>query len=158
MMTKDKFEKLTAAAYKSASDAVGSPGSSFDEEHESAFHEALDAAVRSADETTKETNKMEIRTLKGKVLFTHSAEKNTLMKTLEKAVIGEVDLKDANLEGADLGDTDLEDVDLRGANLRDVDFTGSNLTDADLRGADLRGSNYTKDQITSTFVDETTTF
>ncbi len=48
MNTNNKFEKLRAAAYKSASDAVGAPDSCFDEAHQIAFHAALNEALNAA--------------------------------------------------------------------------------------------------------------
>ena len=45
---------------------------------------------------------IEIKNMADKVLFTHSAENNTILKTLEKAIVDGSDLEDANLRGADL--------------------------------------------------------
>ncbi len=73
-------------------------------------------------------NTVDIKTLKNELLFTHSVEDNTILKTLEKAVLHKVNLKDADLR------------------------------DADLRDADLTGAKYTKQQIDSAITDETTIF
>ena len=76
--------------------------------------------------------KLEIKNIKGEVLFTHEQENNTIKKTLEEAVkqgayLGGANLRDAYLEGADL-----EDADLYGANLRWADLEGANLEGAKL--------------------------
>ena len=101
-------------------------------------------------------NKMktiEIRNLKGWILFTHSAKNNTALKTLEKAV-----RNGFNLAYADLRYDDLRYADLRGAKFRYADLRGAKFTGADLTGADLSYALYTKAQINYAIIDETTIF
>ena len=83
---------------------------------------------------------IKIKDIKGKVLFEHSQENNTLKDTIELATKKKVSLYGANLEGADLSGTDLRNVDLRNSNLEDADLSGADLRDADLRYSDLRNS------------------
>jgi hypothetical protein len=49
---------------------------------------------------------IEIRNLKGKILFSHSRESNTTKATLEKAASIGANLSGANLSGANLSDAD----------------------------------------------------
>ena len=77
--------------------------------------------------------KIQIKTLWGSVPFEHTSEKNTIKKTIIKAVE-----TGTNLTGANLTDADLRGAYLRGAYLRGADLRGANLTDADLTGAYLR--------------------
>ena len=112
--------------------------------------------------------KIEIKNIKGEVLFTHSSENNTGLKTLEKAVVDGVDLTWADLTGGDFTDAKfrgakfrgakLRHADLKGADLRDANLTWAELTGADLRGTDLIGAKYNQRQIDSAFTDETTIF
>ena len=83
---------------------------------------------------------IEIRNLRGKILFSHSRESNTTKATLEKAASIGADLRDANLSGADLSDADLREANLRGADLSDANLGAANLSGANLRDANLRGA------------------
>ena len=60
-------------------------------------------------------SKIEIKTFAGKILFEFECEKNSIKKTLEKAVSEKLDLRGANLYGADLRGADLSGADLYGA-------------------------------------------
>ena len=100
--------------------------------------------------------KIEIKSVKGRVLFEYTTEGNTLAKTVERAIHDEISLHGAYLQGAflggaDLGKADLEDADLSYANLQKVNLYGANLskanlsyvnlTDTDLWGANLCDAN-----------------
>ena len=95
--------------------------------------------IKSQVEGERKSNKLQIKTLAGKVLF--ESEKTTLKEVLEEAVNRGAYLGGANLEGANLKGADLRDADLEGANLRGADLEGANLEGANLRGADLEGAN-----------------
>jgi len=105
--------------------------------------------IKSQVEGERKSNKLQIKTLAGEVLF--ESDKTTLKEAVEEAVSRNVDLRDADLEGADLRDadlegaylrgTDLEGANLRGADLRDADLEGAYLRGTDLEGANLRGAN-----------------
>lgn len=89
---------------------------------------------------------IEIRNLKGKILFSHSRESNTTKATLEKAASIGANLRGADLSGADLRDANLGAANLSGANLSGANLSGAdlsyaNLREADLRDAYLRGAN-----------------
>lgn len=99
--------------------------------------------------------KIEIKSVKGRVLFEYTTEGNTLAKTVERAIHDEISLHGAYLQGAFLGGAnlwkaDLEDADLSYANLQKVNLYGANLskanlsyvnlTDADLYGVNLYGA------------------
>ena len=92
--------------------------------------------IKSQVEGERKSNKLQIKTLAGKVLF--ESDKTTLKEAVEEAVSRNVDLGDADLRDAYLGDADLRGANLRGADLGDADLEGANLEGADLRGADLR--------------------
>ena len=79
---------------------------------------------------------IEIKNINGFVLFSHTAEDNTITLTVEAAVSCGVSLAKANLVGACLAVADLEGADLTGA-----DLTGADLAWADLIGANLEGAN-----------------
>ena len=73
--------------------------------------------------------KIEIKdNFSGSVIFSHEQENNSIKVTVEMAINGSVDLRDANLNSADLN----------GAYLRGANLNGAYLSVADLRGADLR--------------------
>ena len=80
--------------------------------------------------------KIEIKNIKGNILFEYSTDNNSLKKTIEEAIKKDVNLSDASLSGANLSGAGL-----RGANLSYANLSGANLMYADLRGADLRGAN-----------------
>lgn len=84
---------------------------------------------------------IKIKNTKGKVLFEHSQENNTLKDTIELAIKKKVSLYGANLEGADLRNSNLRNSDLECANLRNSDLINSNLECANLRYSDLINSN-----------------
>ncbi len=94
---------------------------------------------------------IEIKSISGRVLFTHTCDNNTILTTLLEAIrsyedLRYADLRGANLRGADLRGADLRYADLRGADLRGADLRYADLSDADLSyanlsGADLRGAN-----------------
>ena len=88
---------------------------------------------------------IEIKNINGFVLFSHTAEDNTITLTVEAAVSCGVSLANANLVGACLAGADLEDANLKGANLEDADLSwadliGANLEDANLKDANLKGA------------------
>ena len=88
---------------------------------------------------------IEIKNINGVVLFSHTAEDNTITLTVEAAVSCGVSLAKANLAGACLAGTDLEGANLEGANLEDADISwanliGANLEDANLKDANLKGA------------------
>lgn len=119
---------------------------------------------------TKKTNKksnnknfnnmktIEIKNINGDVLFSHTAEDNTITLTVETAVSCGVSLANANLAGTCLAVADLEGADLEGADLNGADISwadleganlkGSNLKDADIKGAFLEGADLTEADIT----------
>ena len=100
--------------------------------------------------TIKSINKMKItiKSIFENVLFEHTCENNTLLKTLKEALKEDIDLKYVNLSGAKLSSAKLSSADLSGADLRyanlsnadlsDVDLSGAKLSNADLSGAKLR--------------------
>ena len=93
---------------------------------------------------------IEIKNIDGVVLFSHTAEDNTITLTVEAAVSCGVSLAKANLAGADLAGADLscaalEGADLEGADLDEANLVwaflkGANIKDANLRGASLKGA------------------
>ena len=103
--------------------------------------------------TIKSINKMKItiKSIFENVLFEHTCENNTLLKTLKEALKEDIDLKYVNLSGAKLSSAKLSSADLSGADLRyanlsnadlsDVDLSGAKLSNADLSGAKLRHVN-----------------
>ena len=89
---------------------------------------------------------IKIKNINGDVLFSHTAEDNTITLTVEAAVSCGVSLAKANLVGACLEGADLEGANLEGANLEDADLSwadliGANLTGANLASAILIGAN-----------------
>ena len=88
---------------------------------------------------------IEIKNINGFVLFSHTAEDNTITLTVEAAVSCGVSLAKANLVGACLEGANLEGANLEGANLEDADLSwanliGANLEDANLKDANLKGA------------------
>ena len=69
----------------------------------------------------KKKIKIEIKTWAGTVLFKYSCIDNTILKTVNKAVIQGADLQGADLQGADLRGAYLQGADLRGAYLQGAD-------------------------------------
>ena len=94
--------------------------------------------------------KITIKSIFENVLFEHTCENNTLLKTLKEALKEDIDLKYVNLSGAKLSSAKLSSADLSGADLRyanlsnadlsDVDLSGAKLSNADLSGAKLSGA------------------
>ena len=78
---------------------------------------------------------IEIKNINGDVLFSHTAENNSIKLTVEEAVNKNVKLNRANLANANLANAYL-----RGANLANANLIGANLANADLIGANLRGA------------------
>ena len=92
--------------------------------------------------------KIQIKSIKGDVLFEHTEENNTIKLTVEKAVKDGVYLEEANLAGTDLEGADLEDANLAGADLNGTNLKDANLSSADLRfavltGTKIRNANFT---------------
>ena len=90
--------------------------------------------------------KITIKSIFENVLFEHTCENNTLLKTLKEALKEDIDLKYVNLSGVkwsntDLSGADLSDADLRYADLSSANLFGANLSSADLNGADLSSVN-----------------
>lgn len=90
--------------------------------------------------------KIQIKSLSGSVIFSHTAENNTITLTVEAAVASGVSLAKADLAGASLACADLAGANLIGANLEDADISwadliGANLEDALLKGANIKGAN-----------------
>jgi hypothetical protein len=81
--------------------------------------------------------------LESKIIFTHSAEENSIKLTLETGVAAKVDFYRADLTGADLTGAYLTGAYLRGAYLTGAYLRGADLTGADLRGAYLTGADLT---------------
>ena len=89
---------------------------------------------------------IEIKNINGDVLFSHTAENNTVKITVEEAVKKNVsltlaDLKGANLEGAYLIGADLAEANLAGANLERANLSWADLADANLKEANLKDAN-----------------
>ena len=101
---------------------------------------------------------IEIKDVNGVVLFSHTAEDNTITLTVEAAVSCGVSLANANLAGACLAVADLEGADLKGADLTGADISwadladavliGAKLEDADIKGAFLEGADLNEADIT----------
>ena len=83
---------------------------------------------------------IEIKNINGVVLFSHTAENNSIKLTVEEAVKKNVNLALADLKFAFLKGADLEGADLEGANLRNTSLKKADLAWADLEGADLIGA------------------
>ena len=84
---------------------------------------------------------IEIKNINGVVLFSHTAEDNTITLTVEAAVSCGVSLANANLAGACLAVADLTGADLTGADLTGADISWADLADAILIGAKLEDAN-----------------
>ena len=101
---------------------------------------------------------IEIKDVNGVVLFSHTAEDNTITLTVEAAVSCGVSLANANLAGTCLAVADLEGADLKGADLTGADISwadladavliGAKLEDADIKGAFLEGADLNEADIT----------
>ena len=91
-------------------------------------------------------NKIEIRSIFGRVLFTYKAENATIKDAVEQAVkekvsLASANLSSANLYSADLSSADLSSADLYSANLSLANLRSANLSLANLRSADLSSAN-----------------
>ena len=89
---------------------------------------------------------IQIKNIDGVVLFSHTAENNSIKLTVEEAVKKNVNLALADLGDAELAWADLAGANLEGANLEDADLSwadliGANLEDANLKDANLKGAN-----------------
>ena len=84
--------------------------------------------------------KIEIKSIRGNILFSHECENNSMKLTVEVANRSCVPLSCANLSGSDLSDADLHGADLHGADLHGADLHGANLSGAYLHGANLHGA------------------
>ena len=71
--------------------------------------------------------KITIKNIFENVLFEHTCENNTLLKTLKEALKEDIDLKYVNLSGAKLSNADLSGADLSGAKLIGSDTTNTRL-------------------------------
>ena len=109
--------------------------------------------------------KITIKSIFENVLFEHTCENNTLLKTLKEALKEDIDLKyvnlrgaklssaklsSANLSNADLSSADLSGANLSGAKLRHVNLNGADLRYADLKGVDLSSANLSGSDTTNT--------
>ena len=83
---------------------------------------------------------IEIKDVNGVVLFSHTAENNSITLTVETAVSCGVSLANANLAGTCLAVADLAGADLKGADLTGADISWADLADAVLIGAKLEGA------------------
>ena len=102
--------------------------------------------------------KIEIKDINGFVLFSHTAENNSITLTVEAAVSCGVSLANANLAGTCLAVADLTGADLTGADLTGADISwadladavliGAKLEDADIKGAFLEGADLNEADIT----------
>ena len=84
--------------------------------------------------------KITIKSIFENVLFEHTCENNTLLKTLKEALKEDIDLKYVNLSGAKLSSAKLSSADLSGADLRYANLSGANLLGANLSSANLLGA------------------
>ena len=76
--------------------------------------------------------KITIKSICENVLFEHTCENNTLLKTLKEALKEDIDLKYVNLSGAKLSRADLRYANLSGADLRYANLSGSDTTNTRL--------------------------
>ena len=84
--------------------------------------------------------KITIKNIFENVLFEHTCENNTLLKTLKEALKEDIDLNYVNLSGVKWSNTDLSGADLNGTDLNGADLRYTDLSGADLNGADLSGA------------------
>ena len=89
---------------------------------------------------------IQIKNIKGNILYEHACVNNTIKLTLERAVKEGANLRRADLWMANLWDANLEGANLMGANLEGAKLEGANLNEAkfwveDLRKANLEGAN-----------------
>ena len=84
---------------------------------------------------------IEIKNINGVVLFSHTAENNTVKLTVEEAVKNDINLALADLGGVNLAGANLIGAILRGASFRGANLRDTNLEKADLNEADLAEAN-----------------
>ena len=84
---------------------------------------------------------IEIKNIYGDVLFSHTAENNSIKITVEEAVKMNVRLTLADLAGADLAWADLAGANLESANLESANLSWADLADANLKEANLKEAN-----------------
>ena len=94
--------------------------------------------------------KITIKSIFENVLFEHTCENNTLLKTLKEALKEDIDLKYVNLSGAKLSSAKLSSANLSGADLRYAELRYAKLSNADLKGADLSSANLNDSDTTNT--------
>ena len=97
---------------------------------------------------------IEIKDVIGVVLFSHTAENNSIEITIEEAVKKNVKLNRANLANANLANANLRGANLRGANLRGANLKGAELAGANLSDADLREANFSMANLYRTNLDD----
>ena len=96
---------------------------------------------------------IEIKNINGVVLFSHTAEDNTITLTVEAAVSCGVSLANANLAGACLAVADLTGADLTGADLTGADISWADLADANLKEANLKEANLKEANLKGAFLE-----
>ena len=84
---------------------------------------------------------IEIKNIYGDVLFSHTAENNTVKLTVEEAVKNDINLAGACLSCADLAGANLQGANLQGANLKGANLQRANLSDANFQRANLCRAN-----------------
>ena len=90
---------------------------------------------------------IEIKNTKGKVIYSHKCDDNTVKITVEKAISENVNLSYANLYNDNLSNADLSNANLHNANLyndnlSNADLHNANLYNANLQDANLRNANF----------------
>ena len=98
-----------------------------------------------------ETN--EIKNTKGKVIYSHKCDDNTVKITVEKAIVRTLiylmlDLYNDNLSNADLSNANLHNANLYNDNLSNADLHNANLDHANLQDANLRNANFNNANLT----------
>ena len=84
--------------------------------------------------------KIEIKSIRGEVLFSFEKENNTIKDTIEEAVRHRANLDGAILDGAILDGANLDGASLYGASLDGASLDGASLDGAILDGASLDGA------------------
>ena len=97
---------------------------------------------------------IEIKDVIGVVLFSHTAENNSIEITIEEAVKKNVKLNMANLANANLANANLRGANLKGANLKGANLKGAELAGANLSDADLREANLSMANLYRTNLDD----
>jgi len=121
--------------------------------------------------------KIELKNLRGKVVYTHDCEDNTLAKTLAvglndvSVILENLDLRNADLRGLILIGTEARDIKFRGFNCQGANFEGcefekvlmvgnnnldntcfrnSSLVDIEFSGINAKNSDFTNSRINGT--------